>query len=115
MKERKKEREKKERKKGLLYRILNLPRPPRPMVVGSESEVKWRIKVSSNLSKLRTPIVHADLIFLYLQNAAKQNRYGFTRGDQPAMGDLPSGEAEAREGRVATFLASSSLRNEVRV
>ena len=48
--------------------------------------VKWRIKVSSNLSKLRKPIVHADLIFSYLQIAAKQKLYGFTRGDQPAMG-----------------------------
>ena len=40
-----------------------------------------KTKVSSKLSKLRMPIVDADLIFLYVQIAAKQNYYGFTRGD----------------------------------
>ena len=31
--EKKKTKKKKEREKGLLYRILNLPRPPRPVLV----------------------------------------------------------------------------------
>ena len=74
------------------------------------------------------PIVHADLIFLYVQIAAKQNSYGFTRGDLstrvpgfpgksrnlgnyegylPARGDLPSRVSEKRGSLVATSLASS--------
>ena len=40
-----------------------------------------KLKISSKMSKIRMPIVHADLIFLYVQIVAKQNFYGFTRGD----------------------------------
>ena len=54
----------------------------------SESEKKVRIKVSSNSLKLGTVVVHAKLIFLYFQVSAKQNWYGFTRGDH-LVGRLP--------------------------
>ena len=39
-KKKKKIKLKKERNKGLLYRILNLPRPPAPVLVVKKSEVK---------------------------------------------------------------------------
>ena len=96
-------------------------------------------KGSSKLSKLRTPIVHADLIFLYLQIAAKQNFMvlrratcppGFLdfreildireiiRGDLLARGDLPCRFSGKRGGHVATSLcfivASEVRRTEVR-
>ena len=38
-------------------------------------------KVSLNSLKLGTVVVHAKLLFLYFQISAKQNCYGFTRGD----------------------------------
>ena len=96
------------------------------------------IKVSSNLLNLGTVVVHAKLIFLYLQVSAKQNCYGFTRGDNlelfpgfpgisgnhgnptrgdlPARGDSPSRVSERKGSRVATSLSSSSIaRYEVRL
>ena len=38
-------------------------------------------KVSLKSLKLGTVVVHAKLLFLYFQISAKQNCYGFTRGD----------------------------------
>ena len=90
---------------------------------------KVRIKVSSNSLKLGTVVVHAKLIFLYFQVSAKQNCYGFTRGDYlelfpgfpgnsgnrgnptrgdlPARGDLPCRVSVKRGSREATSLYSS--------
>ena len=56
------------------------------------------------------PIVHADLIFLYVQIAAKQNSYGFMRGDlSTRVPGFPGNSRNqgnyegqlAREGRLA--------------
>ena len=71
------------------HRVLSHSRyrPPTPVLVKSKKwkvkvkSEKWKLKVSSKLSNLRTPIVHADLIFLYLRIAVKKNCYGFTWGD----------------------------------
>ena len=40
-------------------------------------------KSFSQLSKLRTPIVHADLIFLYVQIAGKQTAMGLRGATSP--------------------------------
>ena len=78
------------------------------------------------------PIVHADLIFLYVQIAAKQNSHGFTRGDlstrvpgfpgNSRMWEIPRGDLPARgvlpchvsEKRVPSLLVASEVRNERR-
>ena len=95
-------------------------------------------KVSLKSLKLGTVVVHAKLIFLYFQISAKQNCYGFTRGDflellpgfpgnsgnlgnptrgdLPARGDLPCRVSEKGGSREATSLLSSSItRYEVRL
>ena len=86
---------------------------------------------SLNSLKLGTVVVHAKLIFLYFQISAKQNCYGFTRGDYlellpgfpgnsgnrgnptsgdlPARGDLPCRVSEKGGSREATSLLSSSI------
>ena len=45
-------------------------------------------KVSLISLKLGTPILYAELIFLYFQVAAEQRSCGLTRGDLPVRGDL---------------------------
>ena len=92
-------------------------------------------KVSLKSLKLGTVVVHAKLIFLYFQISAKQNCYGFTRGDYlelfpgipgnsgnrgnptrgdhptrgdlPSRGDLPCRVSEKGGSREATSLLSS--------
>ena len=69
-----------------------------------------RIKVSLNSLKLGTIVVHATFIFLYFEISAKQNWYGFTRGDLSTRVPGFSGNSTnlgnyegqlAREGRLA--------------
>ena len=56
-------------------------------------------KVSLISLKLGTPILYAELIFLYFQVAAEQSCYGLTMGDLPARGGFPC--------RLGTSLTSS--------
>ena len=67
-------------------------------------------KVSLKSLKLGTVVVHAKLIFLYFQISAKQNCYGFTRGDlSTRVPGFPGNSRNlgnyegrlAREGRLA--------------
>ena len=56
-----------------------------------------------NLPKLRAPIVHAKLIFLYFKNAAEQTPMGVRRlphGSSSPWADWP--RREAKGGRVAS-------------
>ena len=80
-------------------------------------------KVSLKSLKLGTVVVHAKLLFLYFQISAKQNCYGFTRGEylellpgfpgnsgnrgNPTRGDLPCRVSEKGGSREATSLLSS--------